>query len=93
MPKEGQKCFLARNESHNPNAQASGDRLQSEENDNMTNMLSPGVKLLANLVMSKKTSRKHSEIEFDKFPSQHCNMTKTENQSFCAKTEDVQTKA
>ena len=40
-----------RNESQKPTAKASGDRLQSQEHDNVTNMLSTGVKLIPNLVM------------------------------------------
>ena len=38
-----------RNESHNPNVQASGDQLQSEDDD-VRNMFSPGVQLLPTLV-------------------------------------------
>ena len=42
MPKRKQHTSSSsgRNESKNPNAQASGDRLQSKEDDGMTNMLS-----------------------------------------------------
>ena len=38
-----------RNDSHNPNVQASGDQLQSKDDDMTNYMLSPGVKLLPDL--------------------------------------------
>ena len=66
------------NESHNPKVQASGDRLESKKKDDMTNMLSPGVKLfLPNLATRVEENLKNTfwKIEFDKFPGQHhCNM-------------------
>ena len=38
-----------RNESHNANWQASGDRLESKEDENVINLLSLGVKLLPDI--------------------------------------------
>ena len=65
-----------RNEPRDPDVLASGDRLQSKEDDHMTNRLSPGVKFLQNLVTKNEEHVKKlfGEIEFDKFPSQHCNI-------------------
>ena len=69
-------CHLYATSLRNPNVQASGDPLQSKEDDDKTNMLSLGVKLLPKLVTTieehfKKTTRK---IESDKFRSQHCSI-------------------
>ena len=46
-----QRTSSGRNESHNPNAQASGDRLQSilKEDEDVINSLSPGVKAYSEL--------------------------------------------
>ena len=53
MPKRKQDASSSsgRNEAHNPNVQASGDRLQSTKDYGMTKRLLPGVKLLPNLVV------------------------------------------
>ena len=50
MPKRKQNASssFGRSESHNPTVQASGEQLQSKEDDDMTNLLRPGVKLLRN---------------------------------------------
>ena len=52
MPKREQHASSSsgRSASHNPNVQASGDGLQSNEHDDTTNIMFPGVELLPNLV-------------------------------------------
>ena len=46
------------NESYNPNAQASADRLQLKEKEDVINMLSTGVKLILTLVTSGEENLK-----------------------------------
>ena len=66
-----------RNESQNPNDQASGDRLQSKlkEDEDVINLLTTGVKLIPNLVTKGEENFKKTfgTKKFDKFHSQHCN--------------------
>ena len=72
MPERKQHASSSgRNESHNPNLQASGGRLQSKEDDDMT---SPGAKLLPNLVarIQENHTNTFGKLDVDKFPSQHC---------------------
>ena len=59
-----------RKESHNPSAQASGDLLQSKEDENVTHMLSTGLKLRPNFVTRieehlKKTFGKLNMFKFE----------------------------
>ena len=52
-----------RNDSHDPNAQASGDRLHSEEYENVKHMTSTGVKLMLDLVTRiEETTRTRPDV-------------------------------
>ena len=67
-----------RNEPQNPNAQASGDRLQSilKEDQDVMNLLPLGVKLLPTLVakVEENLTKALRTVRFDKLSSQHCNV-------------------
>ena len=67
------RCHL---EATSPNAQASGDRLQSkvEENEDVTNLLSTGVKLIPNLVTRLEGNLPVKTLGKLDFPSHHCNV-------------------
>ena len=64
--------------SQKPNAQASGDRLQSQlkEDEEVINLLSLGAKLTPNLVtwVGANLKRTLGTLDFDIFPSAHCNV-------------------
>ena len=73
MPKREQQNASpspGRNESHNSNDQST---LKDED---VTNMLSPGVELIANLVtrVEENLKRNIREVRIHKFLSQHCNV-------------------
>ena len=78
MPKRQQSASssFGRNESHNLDVQASGDQLESEEDDDMTNMFPVGVKLLPNLVtrIEENLLKTVGKLISTNFPSQQCNM-------------------
>ena len=78
MPKREQQhasSSSGRNESHNPNVQASGDWLQSNEHDDTTNIVSRSqVSSKFGDVGGRKPQENFRKIEFDEFPSQHCNV-------------------
>ena len=58
-----------RNESHDPNVRASGDRLQSEDDDT-TKLLPPGIKLLSSLVRRIEENLKNNfgNLNLTNFP-------------------------
>ena len=80
MPKREQQKALSsgRNESQNPSAQGSGDRLQStlKENDDVRNLLSLGVELiLVTRVHAKSQENVRKEIS-DELPNKLSNVVR-----------------
>ena len=79
MPKREQQnasSSSGRNESHNPKAQAPGDRLQSrmKEAEDVINLLSTGVNLIPNVTRVEANLEKTiGKFDLTNFPCQHCN--------------------
>ena len=77
---------FVRNEFHNPNAQASGDPLLSKEDDDMTILLFPGVKLIPNVVMRIEVNYRTTfgNLNLTNFPVNSATVRIFERDCMCA---------